>query len=272
MEKKYLYMIIGAVACVAVASLVVISNLSSKNEENDSTSKDKSSSKEKTEVKKTGLYLLDYDYASLKEGGDGSEINLYYNVIVESCKLDEMPDCYFRENKITEEEIASQTFEESNSRYSKPFVSSTDDYILFNIDGKSTVKEAYDKGWYAIFDLDATNYSADYKHTDPYESFEAIVKGLGKPYCVIRSQEKTPDDYTNNNVFIIYKLDNAYYLLNYYDNYNYNSEKENMDLLDSFWIASEDMLKAYIKDNMGSNSVDNYTQSYLFQNGKNLID
>lgn len=274
MKKKNMYIMVVSISVIIIGTIIAVF-IGNKGDNKHSDSNNNSSNNAVIDKKeKTGFYVIDYDYESLLEGGDGSKINLYYNKILDSCKLEDMPNCYFEKNKITTDKIISNTFGKSNSRYSYSFVESIDDYILFNIDGKSTVSEAYNKGWYAIKDLDASNYSANYDHTNQYESFDAIIKGLGKPYSVIRSKLQSEnvdkEDYQYNYIFIIYQFGDAFYLLNYYDNSNGTNEK--IDLFDSYWIASEEMLKAYLKDNLGSNSVSDYKQSYIFKNGKDLID
>lgn len=263
MKKKIILIVMILIIVISsIATIVLI--VGSKNNLNNNSL---------TPKETTGFYVVDYDYDSLEEGGDGSDIKLHHSYLGDYYELDEMPSAYWEDEKVTIDEIKNKEFSESNPRYSFPFIDSSDDYILYNIDGKSTVSEAYDKGWYAITDLDISNFTTDYDYNDQYASFDAIIKGLGKPYCVIKSVQNTfsdNDEYTYNTIFIIYEYNNAFYVLEYYD--NSNGVTENIDMLSSYWIASEEMLKAYITNNMGSNDVESYTQSYIFQNGKNLIN
>ncbi|MBQ6323593.1 MAG: hypothetical protein IJI22_02035 [Bacilli bacterium] len=232
--------------------------------------KNENNNVDKVAKSSTGFYVIDYDYNGLIDGGDGSEMHLSHGYLGEFYGISEMPSAYFDDEKITSADIMNNTFSEPNSRFLVPFVDSVDDYYIYNIDNSSTVEEAYAKGWYSIENLSISNLSVEYDHLDPYATFDAIIKGLGRPYCVIRSKSNDIENgYEFNNIFIIYKYDNGFYLLDYYD--NSNGEKEVIDLLSSYWIASEDMLKASIADNVGSNNIDSYTQSYIFQNGKDLI-
>ena len=252
--------ITGAVTFIAVQN-------SNKTE----TKQEKSTTTNRSSTQLTGFYAIDYDYNSLQEGGDGTDLKISHGYFGEYYTLNELPNAYWTDEEISQEQIISNEYEEANERYSHKFVENINDYIIFNLDDNSTVKEAYEKGWYAIYDLEITNFSIDTKNQK--QEFDSIIKGLGKPYCVIKSINKEPinDNYTYNNVFIIYKFDDSFYLLEYGDNKNNNTLEENLELISSYWIASESMLKAYLLDNMGSNNVDSYTQSYIYQNGKDLI-
>ena len=249
-------------------------NSSDSKSQNDNNSDTAYETNPKEDNKKTGLYAVDYDYASLKEGIDYSNMRVRHEYSSEIYRLNELPNEYWKDKKISSSDISKNEFQESNSRYSHSFFETVSNkYIIFNLDEKSTVNEAYNKGWYALTRFKIFNSGEDYDYKDKIGKFNAIIKGMGKPYCVIRSEKNTRNENELNNlIFLIYKEKDkdVFYVIEYYDNL-YNGT-ESLDVLEVYWIASEDMLRAYLKDNMGSNNVKSYTQSYIFQNGKNLIN
>jgi len=274
-KKSPIGIIILGVVIVAIVVVGVVVFLKNKDRGNSNTNKEEIKETEKPSEKKeeTGFYIIDYDYASLKEGGDGSKMNYVQGTpgLADYYELDELPNKYWENNKITMDKIFANTFSEPNSRFLYPFVdSSLDDYYIYNLDNKSTVKEAFEKGWYAIHGFRFVNSSKDYSFSDEKAVFDAVIPGLGRPYTVIEynKQDYNESEYEFRHVYIIYKYDAFYMVLSYYE--STNGEKRNMEMSEGYLVKSDDMLQALIKDNFTSNNISSYTQKYLYKNKSNF--
>ena len=222
----------------------------------------------------TGLYALDYDYASLVEGGTGAQMGFgTVDVRVEYAYVEDMPENYFEDYRYDYNELNSASFEEVNSRYYLPFYDdASTHFIVFDISGSGNVKTEFDKGNYAIYDLSIINFTDDCDFYDDKAVFDVIVKGFGRPYAVIKAVDDKAN-YTSNDVYVIYKKSNGFVVFQVYDTFSKTDNEEKFQEGDYSWfVPTETMLQELINQNFGSNGLSRYEISYVYNNGSSLIE
>ena len=264
--------LVVVVSLLVVGGIIVGLNLMNKNNNTEvKPSNEEVKEKGTTSNSKKGFHVLDYDYDSLKDGGDGSNVKIVRNSMTRSKFYDpeDLPDEFFKDNPDIVDEINTAEYEDVNSRFLYPFASDYEHYYIYNLDNKSSVLEAFNKGWYALGNFYLDNMDVEFSFFDGIAVFDASITGLGKPECVIKSQyEAFPGELEEGasgvGAFVIYKLKSYYLFLDY--NEYINSKEHNMDLMDAYLVFSPEMVQAMIKDNANSNSLDRYTQEYIYKN------
>lgn len=269
--------IVIVVVCLLVICAIVFAFIffNKKDNSNSSNNANETSEEQKTNVKKTNYHVFDYDYSSLKEGGDGSDIRIvtenYANI--RYYKTSKILDEYWNDNSDVLEEIKTKTFESSNDKFIYPYVMGDEmdnRYYVFNIDNKSTVMDAFNKKWYALDGFNINNLSITYNDIfDGIELFDTAITGLGKPNCVIRSQyqlleDEVEDEMYSESAFIIYDM-GLYYLFLKYQEFK-NNKYYTVDLRNAYVVLSKDMVQALINNNSNTGFLDRYKQSFIFKN------
>ena len=265
--------IIGIILLIAIIVCLVVFIPKS----NEKSSEEKLSLENNVEEEKneTGFYAVDFDYASLEENEAPNSKFAYGKYLQDYYGLDEIPDKLFEEQEVDiYKEMEEGEYKEPNSVSSYPFIESLASYDcrVYNLDGQTSITDAYNKGWYVIVDLDIVNYSGDFDLTNQYDSFDAIIYDLGKPYCAIHNEdlELSDDGWKYNTIVLIYKYNDNYIILAYYDNKNSITGEEKLGKTEAYFTPSEDMMKAFVND--FCNKIDKAERTtYLFQNGKNVL-